>query len=83
MNCPAKKIIRCRKPKSLDTGVIENAVDGLHKILSVGRDALWEISREMYASANNDGPFGGLPLLERRLVRFPRSPYLNRPGSVH
>lgn len=24
-------------------------------------DALWEISREMYASDNNDDPFGGLP----------------------
>jgi hypothetical protein len=27
----------------------------------LGGDALWEISREMYASATNDGPFGGLP----------------------
>lgn len=37
MNRPAQKIIRCRKPKSLDIGVIKNAVDGLDKILSVGR----------------------------------------------
>ena len=61
MNCPVQKIIRRRKPKSLDTGVIKNAVDGLDKILSVGPYALREISREMYASENNDGPFGGLP----------------------
>src|ERR1019366_6370128 len=44
----------------MDTGVIKNAVGGLDKILAVGRDALWEISREMYAGGrHDDGPTGG------------------------
>lgn len=44
----------------MNNSVVSNAIGGLDKILSVGRDALWEISRDMFVGGGDDNePVGG------------------------